>query len=250
MIHLLAARAKDLNRKIYASLPWGYRIAGLMLHLASGTTDAVGKAMYAEFLKAGVDGLPPINGEPASSVADKYLGKAHRLPSGYGREFGNKLYATLLSKARNPELVEETLSRLMVNMARGKTAVKPGTELKQAESFVIGAAINLLKDIWREQKVRKQDETLDIDQEGINLSDPSAFRHLENMLPHSELPRIMRDIEAIDPRATSWFEAKLEGLLSSEIADEWGVSKPRLSQWEARVLPKIKEVLMEYLEAA
>lgn len=259
MTRTLIARLRDLNRKIYSSLPFGYRLAQVVLHMASGLTDTVGKVFYAEFLKSGVEDLPPIDGQPALAVADKYEGRPERLPKGYGAKFGTRIFATLLQKVRSPELAEEILSQLMLNVARRKFSFA-GMTLSKAENFVITSAMNLVTDhlrgeFGRGKERRKRDLSLDtpISDTGTIedlLSDPSAFKSLDTMLSHSELSRMTEELDRLNPRAAEWFTAKLNGDKSKEIAEAWGVTPAAVSQFESKIIPKVKEILYKYLDVA
>lgn len=250
-MHHLLAKAWDLSRRIYASLPWGYRVAGLMLRIASGLTETVGKVLYAEFIKAGVAEMPPIKGEtPAKGPI-----KPEKLPSGYGKRFGERLYAALLSKSRNPDTVEEAISNLLLKAADGRLGdIRDGASLREAERYVVQVGLQELKYLWRKEQGRsdhQQRRMVDIDDEvQVNLSDPNSFRHLDQMLPKDELARLMRDLEAVDPRAPSWLEAQLDGVSNVQLAQEWGVGKSRITGWENDHVPAIKRVVMKYVQDA
>jgi RNA polymerase sigma factor (sigma-70 family) len=250
------ARARTLNRRIYASFPWGFRVANLLLKVASSYIETVGRVVLAEFIKAGVTGLPEIAGSPAAAFVEKVQGPRgpDRLPKGVGLEFGKKIYATLMAKSRSVDVTEEALSRLMLNIARGKVTVRPGVPVHEAEAFMMHAAKNLLIDIYREKASRPRGDSMTMDDEDegamIDLADPNSFRHLDEMIPRSEMANLMRDLEKIHPKAPSWFEAQLEGLTGRELAEEWGVSPPRVHQLEQTFLPKVKQVLREYIQAA
>lgn len=237
----LLARVRDLNRRVYASLPWGFRVANVLIKLAFGLTDTVGRVFYALFLEAGVEGMPP---GPAPGTPPE------RLPSGYGRRFGERLYAMLLQKAKNATLVEDVLSELMVTAARDKFGLKPGMSLRGAEQYVMRSAVNHLINHLRKDKPTEElggegDESTDVD-----MSDPNAFRDLDNLLPRHELQRLMKDLESVHPRAPSWLEAQLEGLKNVELAEEWGVSKGAVTMWEQKYVPAIKDVVLRHLKAA
>lgn len=257
MHHPVIARAEALSRRIYASFPWGYRVANLFLKLASGYIDAFGRLVYAEMIKAGVTDMPPINGESAESYADKVQGPRgpDKLPRGYGSEFGKRIYAFLMSKTHNIETTEEVMSRMMMDIARGKIRFQGGFDLKQSEALLYKTALRTVLDIKREQKGRNNDrltpESLTDDMgETIDLSDPSAFKHLDGMIPQSEVHRIVDELSKLDPRAVEWFEGKLEGLKNKEMAAQWGVSEPRFIQIENLVEPLVKQILMKYLRDA
>ncbi len=237
MIRPILARLRDLNRRVYASLPWGFRVANVILKLAYSITETVGRVCYAEFLKANVEGMPP-GAEPGT--------KPERLPPGYGQRFGERLYALLLQKSRNPDMVEEVLAELMVTASKGKFDIRPGTTLRGAEQYVIRAALNILINIIRSNK-RNQTEEID---DTVDVSDPNAFQSLDKMLPRAELERLMQDLSRINPRAPSWLEAQLEGLRNVELAEEWGVSKSNITGWEQRYVPEIKKVVLRYLREA
>lgn len=246
-MHPLLARARKLSRQIYASLPWGYRLAGVLLHIASGITDTLGRVVYLNFINSGVTDMPPLNGATPSRDLKK-------VPPGYGKPFGDRLYASLLSKSRNPDTVEDVLSTLMINITAGKMKIREGASLREAESYATQAALYLLKGVWRKEKNRReQDLPTGLDtEEGpqINLADPNSFRHLDKLIPKSELSRLMSDLERINERAPSWLEAKLEGLTGVEIAQEWGVGKSRITGWEQQYVPDIKRVLTRYIQDA
>lgn len=262
MTQKLAARLRDLNRRIYASLPFGYRLAQVVLHMASSLTDTIGKAFYAEFLKAGVEDMPDIDGQPALSVADKYVKNPQRLPRGYGAKFGTRVYATLLQKVRNPEVVEELVSMLLENLAndRFSSGLSKAISLPFAERYVLTSLPNLVTDYLRKEygrgdKIRQKDLSLDTpigESSTIEdlLSDPQAFKSLDNMLSHSELTRMTAELDRLNPRAAEWFTAKLNGDKAKDIAESWGVSPAAISQFESKIIPKVKEVLYKYLDVA
>jgi len=247
-VHPLLAQAREQSRRIYASLPWGYRVARLVLHLASGLTDIIGRVTYLDFIKSGVVDMPPINGEtPARTL------KA--VPVGYGKHFGDRLYALLLSKSKHPDTVEDVLSTLMTQIAEGKMKLREGASLREAESYVIQWALNTLKMIWRKDNSRREQgmpegETEDGAPIDFNFEDPNSFRHLDKLIPKSELSRLMHDLERVHERAPSWLEAKLDGLRGVEIAQEWGVGKSYITGWEQQYVPAIKRVLTRYIQDA
>ncbi len=247
-MHPLLAKARNLSRSIYASLPWGYRVAGVLLHIASSLTDIFGRAIYQEFIRSGVVDMPPINGATPGRDLTK-------VPPGYGKSFGDRLYASLLSKSRNPDVVEDVLSTLMTNIAAGKMKIREGSSLREAESYATQAALYLLKAVWRKDKNRHEESLPPSNSEveddvQINLADPNSFRHLDKLIPKSEISRLMRELERINERAPSWLEAKLDGLTGVEIAQEWGVGKSRVTGWEQDYVPAIKRVLTRYVQDA
>jgi len=238
----LLARVRAFNRRVYSSLPWGFRVAQVLIKLSSSLTETVGRVFYAIFLDAGVEGMPP-GPEPGTP--------AGKLPRDYGRRFGERLYAFLLQKAKNATTVEDVLSEMMVTASRDKFDLKPGTSLRGAEQYVMRAAQNHLINHIRKDKTNKRLYDFEVDDEGgFDMADPDAFRHLDNFLPRSELQQLMRELEGVHARAPSWLEAQLEGLKNVELAEEWGVTKPAVTMWEQKYVPQIKNVVMKYLKAA
>lgn len=257
-MNVLAAQFRQFNRQLYASLPWGYRVAGLMLHLASSVTDSLGKVIYFELIKAGVGDMPDVNGAPASEFLDKHPKNPERLPTGYGRKLADRLYAILLSKTRNPDAVEEVISDYLVTVSRKGIPVPAGSTLSQAEGYVKSSVMNALSDYFRASKGRKdrggiRPDSQSLDDENSefgNLADPNAFKNLDDMLPQADIRRLMRDLEHVNARAPSWLEAQLEGLSNTELAAEWGVGKSAISEWERTNLPKIKKIVLDYVREA
>jgi DNA-directed RNA polymerase specialized sigma24 family protein len=219
-----------------------------LLHIASSLTDTVGRVIYQEFIRAGIVDMPPINGETPSRDIKK-------VPPGYGKRFGDRLYAMLLSKSRHPDTVEDTLSIVMQHITEGKMHLREGSTIREAENYITQVALNTIKTIWRREKTRFEDsfQPTDTDVEGdpqINFADPNSFRHLDKLIPKSELTRLMADLADVHERAPGWLEAKLEGLKSIEIAQEWGVGKSGVSEWERKYVPSIKRVLVQYIQDA
>jgi DNA-directed RNA polymerase specialized sigma24 family protein len=210
-----------------------------MIHLASGLTDAVGNAFYQEFIRRGVVGMPPVNGEDP--------GTGTKAPPGYGKRFGERLYAILLGKSRNVDTVEEALSVSLTQLAEGKLGrISPGFPLRDAEQYVTRMALNNQATLWRKGRNRSNEDIND----RADLTDPNSFKNLDTLLPHTELTQLLQDLEKVNSRAPLWLEAKLDGLSSVEIASEWGVGKSAVANWEKQYIPKIKRVVLRYLQEA
>jgi len=207
-----------------------------MVRLAYGLTDTAGRVFYALFLDSGVQGMPP-GAEPGT--------KPERLPPGYGKRFGERLYAMLLQKAKDPDTVESVIADMLLTVSRGKFKVDENTTLRGAEQYVMKAALNHLINALRSKRRME-----DINGEGIDVSDPSAFRNLDEFLPRADIQKLLHDLERVDKRAPSWLEAQLDGLKNVELAEEWGVAKSYISNWEKANLPKIKQIVMKYVQNA
>jgi len=229
----LTARTQNLRRRIYASLPWGYRVANLFLYIASRSSTIMGRVIQDELVRQGFN-----------------------VPAGWANNLTRAIYAKLLIKAKNPSLADDVFSELMLKLTQKKFEFDPKSSLTDVGRYLYSTAFNVLTDIYRREtrgiNNRKEDSKrvfLDPD-ELTNLEDPDTFRALDRMLPRHEISHLMRDLKKVDDRAPSWFEAKLEGWLSKEIATEWGVSPARISQWESLNVPDIREVLNKYIQDA
>jgi len=252
----LAQRAQDLSRQIYASLPWGYRIAQLLSKLALDTQEVLGRFIYAEFIKAGVEGLPDIQGQPALSYQDKVRGPngVYKLPKDYGRSFGQKAWFIAFSKLRNQNVVEEAVATAMMRLVK-RNPFHEGTPLKTAESYVITAILNLGRNIIRNTARRREDSLSgrqrdDGSENPIDLKDPDSFEGLDDLIPSSDLPGILRNLERVHEKAPAWVQFQMEGFRSREIAEQWGISAVRMSQWQKKYLPHIKRIFDNYFRSA
>lgn len=251
----VAARATQLSRQIYASLPWGYRVAGLLLKLSYGTQETFGRFVYTKFIQAGVEGLPDIHGAPALSYRDKVQGPRgdQKLPSGYGRKFGEKALAIGLKKLRSPELVEEAVSSVTMKLLSGQIRIQEGADLARAEQLILVSMLNAGIDALRRLKSRPSEFTDLVDDESgaiLDISDPNSFKDLENALSRSDLQRMMQDVEKVHPRASQWVEAMLEGMSKVELATQWGVTPAAIQNWESRYLDRVKDVVYKHLKDA
>ena len=252
--HLLHRRAADLSRRIYASLPWGYRVAGLLVVLAADSSDAFGRTTTAAMVLAGVRGLPDIGGKPASDwIQDVYRRGPDVLPPGTGRQFAARVYKILLSKFSDPEVAEDAMSHVMLQAARGKIHIANGANMHAAESLLITIGLNAARDLLRARGRRREESLVDDredDQSTIDVEDPEAFRQLDKLLPASELREVLRELGDIHPRAPEWLRARLDGDSGQEIATDWGTTPSYVSKWQKQFVPEIKRVMEHHLRQA
>ncbi len=253
--HVLAARLRNLNREVHASMPCGYRVASLLVHLASDSLDAFGRVSYALMIEAVVRGMPDSpNGKPATDyVQDVHQRGPDALPSGYGRPFAARVYRILLAKFGAPEVAEEAMSKVMVQAARGKLHVANGSGLHAAEAYLITSAMNAARDILRSQG-RRREESLtqhrDDDDVVVDVEDPEAFVELERALSPGDIKKLLGDLEQVHPRARSFAEALLEGDSKADIAEAWSVTPSYVSKWLRQYGSEIKQVIEHHLRQA
>jgi DNA-directed RNA polymerase specialized sigma24 family protein len=252
--HVLHRRAVDLGRKLYASLPWGYRVARFFEVLAADSLDAFGRVVTAQMILAVVRGIPDIGSRPASDwIQDVNRRGPDVLPAGTGRAFASRVYKILLSKFTDPEVAEEAMSKVMLQAARGKLHLHNGSEVHDAESYIITIALNAARDLLRAQGRRREDSLVrerDDQQTTIDVEDPEAFARLDKLLPASELRVVLRDLGEVHPRAPEWLQARLQGDSGQEIATDWGTTPSYVSKWQRQYVPAIRRVVEHHLRQA
>jgi len=261
----LASRASDLKRRIYASLPFGYRVAQLLVRLKIADDFLkrnVGRALYAEFIKAGVTGMPDVKGEPALDLQDKIIGLKERgpllLPSGYGTAFGGEMWA-VASKflhTRDPEAISDVLQNVVVEVyARTEREAKSqlrAEPLASAESF-IKKLVNLRARDWLKKKDHGQSSLTDSETGGQpDLRSTKFLSRLFHKIDRGDVGSFKREIGQIDrvnpDRPWSYIEGVIEGLSNTQIAKSWGVGRSvvtnKLKDW----LPEFKRIFLKYME--
>jgi len=252
--HVLHLRAVELSRRIYASMPWGYRVAELFHVLAADSLDAFGRVVTTQMILAVVRGIPDIGGKPASDwIQDVHLRGPGVLPPGTGRAFASRVYKILISKFNNPEIVEEAMAHVMLQAARGKIHITNGSDLHTAESMVVTIALNRGRDLLRAQGRRREDSLVrdrEDEPREIDITDPEAFRDLDRSISPGDMNRILQDAGRVSPRAREYLESVLRGDSQSEWARELGVTDSAVAKYIRKVRPKLQEVLREHFRAA
>lgn len=263
---LLTKQAADLRRRIYASLPWGYRLGRFLMRLSSSILDAFGRVMYAEFIKREVSGLPDIGNEPASAWKDR-LDKAGTragdlIPRGTGREFAQKAWKILLSMTKNPEATEEVMTLVIEKIIKNPSLIKP-EPLRVAEGYIIQALKATYIDRMRFERRRKniQGPSLTVEDESgesvtLDPEDPSSWKEIGEMIPESELREILRDLERLHPSAAAYVNLSFQGYTPAEMAREGllphlegkPTSPQNVHQWVQKWKPRIQQVLQKHID--
>jgi DNA-directed RNA polymerase specialized sigma24 family protein len=248
----LAKRASDLSRKIHASFPWGFKVAGLLLVLAADSLDAFGRVLTAQCILAVVRGLPDVGGKPASDWIQEVHKKGPSvLPPGTGREFANRVFRILLAKLSDPEIAQEAMSAVMLRIARGKFHIANGVSIHEAQSYTITAALNAARDVLRARGRRRESPmTTDDDGQQIDIADPEAFRDLEKSITEKDMTQILGEAERVSPRAREYLEAILRGDSQSDWARDLGVTDAAVSKFVRKIRPTLKKVLENHLRSA
>lgn len=264
----LVLAASALRRKVYASLPRGYRLFLCYLKLADQDTSILGLTLYAYFLMNGVTGLPPIGGKPAQNFIGEDLDETIKnikiLAPGYGKDLGRNLYGWAIKNFKDlaDEVISETYAKVLKSEAMRDWI--QGKNLDQAQGYIFTTVENMAKDMWKARKVRKHDETESLtNEEGIDraLEDPSSFKDFEERINIKEVYQgVAKELaRSIDPELAKDVPLYLklhfeEGYEVSDIFRDkmlpYLETHPTMKypNWKARYEPKILHVLRKHME--
>ena len=216
--HRLIQAATDLRRKVYNSLPWGFRVAHILRQVKFATEPSVfGQSIYGLFLLYGVENMPT---PPAIPTSTRDFGKL----KGYGREFGAKAFhyaLKIFSRDRfKDEKAQEVLSNTVLKLLsdsslESKLAGKP---LLYAENYVYKTIHSVAIDFMRRDRGTHENiEEL--------IEEPASWDNLEDIIPQAELAQIINELErSVNlnnmPDIALYFQLLLEGHSTDEIARE------------------------------
>jgi DNA-directed RNA polymerase specialized sigma24 family protein len=202
LIHASSA----LRRKIWASLPFSVRLADFFAKLAVTTTQAFGETLFAIFAKQGIEEVPNPKGPEA-------------------RAWGVDVYRHLVTKFRNPQLVEEVMENFAVRFWGESDKLRPDSSLKDAKSYVLRAVTNEtlntlrrkheVSDVYVDEGAEKRHELPIFDDAGGGESDDRAQHMFTKMLP-----RVRSKLEAIHPDVPLYLKLQLEGYTAREIVGD------------------------------
>jgi DNA-directed RNA polymerase specialized sigma24 family protein len=215
----LIRTAGEIRRVIWASLPFRERLAEVLCKLASSGTDAFGTVLYGLFLQSGVEGMPAVNGKPASEWVAEH--SVRRLPAVYGREFGRKAFLSLMRKFHDPNIVEDLMSDFLARfLEKAGQYLKPGTSLREAEAYVLRSLYNeginqLRRKRWEigESALKREDED-----EGPGFLDRAPTQEQEKLLLKLLNSSPVRSkLRHIHQSAEQYLRLSLEGYTDVEI---------------------------------
>jgi len=255
----LAARAQTLSRQIFASLPFEVRFGFLIEALVEAWTQfrqTLGRALYAEYIKAGVPDMPPIGDTPAEEHPAKELGaKAMgKLPASYGGEHASKIITLVRRNIPIEEDAKEFLQDFMVKLLQGKLGdalQKESHNLKSVQSFVVKLVDWRSKD-YQKKKRREKSISLTEGETGgtVDIEDPGSLRGVLQRIRPGDRDKLVRDLKSIDPKHPDWPEqfimGKLEGKTLREMAPELGKDYSTIGGWWNKYEPKIQAIFEKY----
>lgn len=242
----LIQAAHDLRRTVYASLPWGYRLARALFQLRfGGNAEDLGQTAYGIFLLQGVTGMPETPFTP------KHQRDFGRLPKNYGAAFGKRVEGVAKKfVGGNKEDLEDLMAFLWTKLLSDTTLRSSvnGKSLEEAEKIVIRSIQNLAKDWLRYEGRRRHD---DID---TMIENPSSWDDLGEALPELEKKEIMRDLASIGGgqmkgKLPLYFSLLLEGYSNEEILSQQllGEDVSMSNAGLAKYRDAIKQVVVKHL---
>lgn len=261
-IACLIETSGTLRRRIWASLPFHIRLADFLSRIAVTTTEAFGKTIYGEFLSRGVvEGMPEIDGKPASEFDVSKKPVANRLPHNYGKEYGKTVFLKLLHKYKlGPDVTERLMLDYLVGfLDRDSAGLDPDHDRKYAENYV------WRKLHWNFQNYfKRKQEISDIYFSGEGKEQRMDLPIFDEDTVERQIGRMLSKIEprlkAIHPDAPLYVKLSIiEGFSDYEIiGDEARGIKSKLphpyntighsltdSSWNMTYKPKIFDVLKE-----
>jgi hypothetical protein len=261
----VAARASQISRQIYASLPFDFRF-GAMLEVFSDAylniRQTLGRVLYAEYIKAGVPDMPAIGDMPADQHPAKEKGAhaAQLLPRGYGGLHASKIISVARKYIRTEnELIEFLLdftANLPKYIASGRIKIAP-MPLKKVENYMEQNIAWQAKDYLvhtigrRKNKNPTFKSVTDVETGGdIDFEDPKSTQDILRRISPGDQKKMIRDLRNIDRGHPDWPEefifSKMEGKTLYEMAEELGVDHTTLSGWFSQYRDKIQGVFHKY----
>jgi len=263
----LIQSADKQRRLLWASLPFQTRMAELLFRIAFDPAETFGRMVYTVFLQRHVKGLPPVKGVPAETY-DVTKAPGRMAPPGYGKDFGSKVWGSMVSKYKSQDIVQEAMQDVMFSLSSRPDRLEEGAPLSKAQGYVMTMVSNACLMAYRSRKRRPGDYGEDSPSGGgdddaprVDLADPDSLSEVVEWLNEESrgkiMPAIMRDLAKI-PGAVPYVEAVLEhGYTDNEIVGDYRTGKPAKDPWfqehpmtvqnfGTNIKPKIRKVFLKY----
>lgn len=215
----LRVASRELRASIFRSLPWGYRVAHAFTVLAAGTVETFGRAIGDVFLKRNVPDMPE-------------HGHGRTLPTGYYRDFADRVFKLMVSKFHRPDYVEDAMVEVMSKLSLNPNSLHEVSSRKEAENFVLKSVQNAILNIIKYEKRRDHGSMHREDEEGeevnVDFADPTSMHALEELMTSSTKAAIMRDLKRVLPWADGYFEMLLDGYNDKEIVGDADKGQPSM----------------------
>lgn len=239
----LLRRADEVARQIFASLPLAERFAEVYSAIAdeSGYLHNWGKAIGAEFLLAGVEGMP----DPGPRWNPKAPHPELTLPNGYMAPLMSQVFRLILKKYKDPGLVEEAIDTYIAKMHTGKVKIDK-VPLNSAESYVkqgfLYEASAIARKVLRERARTESLEQIDEGGESVTreIEDPASLGEFERLLSHRMLNEWMQYLaRKIHPDMPLYLQLRMDGYSNEQIvgAPSKGITETMLPHYKAQGHP-------------
>lgn len=257
----LLVTASSLQRKLFASLPWGHRLAMLFLALDTAGLKGWGRNIGKIMLQAGVTDMPdPGPRWKPERPSDRDL------PPDYLYDFAKAAYAFALKGTQNPADADDTLQDVMLALLAKKNEVE-ARPFSSAKSWIM-TALNYSVSGRRKKKDNQKgvridhggeggETTLDIVEDRFRmnphwLENPREFEKIEDVFPEDVWDReVIPAMKRIHEDLPIFFKYLEEGQTAKAIIEngllphfDAAKFKTPLQTWNAKV-QKAKDVLRD-----
>lgn len=258
----LLIRAADTRRKLFASLPWGYRLATIFLALDAAMLEAWGRQVGLMMLQAGVPDMPnpgPKWKPEKPNVRD--------LPRGYCQDIAKRAYGLALKQSGNPDTAADIMQDVLLDVMSGKLKLDGKKGQAATVSFLLKGVQWKASDARKKQQRRREDSTERSDDEGestLNLVDdafesnpywsanPQQFQRIEDVFPRDVWKNeVLPATTKVHPDMAFFFALLEDGYTAKEIVEgdmlpdfNPGDYKTPLQTWNAKV-QKAKEIIRQ-----
>jgi hypothetical protein len=217
----LVKYAQGIRRRLWASLPFGYRLARLFESLSEAFIVDWGRQLGALLLQQGIEGMP----DPGPNW-DPNRPDPRRLPRGYLKAEALVAYRIALQKLKNPDDAVDALQDVLLKLTTGGSKIQPGVPLSMAMSYIRQGVnftcLNIIRArktsphlvptlVDEEGKPVVQDESTSFMDNPYWLENPDSYRDLmgvfdERVWRHRVLPELAK----IHPSVPKFLDIKLE----------------------------------------
>lgn len=257
----VTARTGALARQIWASLSPQARLASVFIRLGFTQLEVFGRFVMSRFIARGVTELPDIDGRPALDLQEEMRRPRGdtKLPRHYGQDMGKLAYAVAMRTVKNPALVDEVISQVMVKMVEKKDQIHEGISYPQARQYVLTMVKTTGIDLLRSRRRRNdREDSMSGGPEGESgLEDglsvgEGGFGDMADSLSRMDVQRILAQVESkLGAKSRDWLEKSMEGMTDVAIAETWGLPSVKpLYKWKETWVPKIQHAVRDFLEAA
>jgi hypothetical protein len=237
---------------VYASLPWGYRLAKTFFELKIGSTASdFGRTAYGIFL------LSDVTGMPEAPFIPKNTRDISRLPKNYGVDFGRRAEVQAMKGAKgnktdSEDILAKAWTRLLTE-THLKESLK-GKTLKDAEGLVLRMVMTTGFDFAKSKSRQRIDDV-----EGVIEQTSGDWGDLGELLLESEKKELLKEMEkAVSPRIAPdlplYFQLLMDGVSNKTILEEGMLPSLKDNPVSEVTMYKyrnsIKEVLEKHLEKA